>query len=659
MGVSLAVLALRLMQASSVYAIVPQIFDMKANSAVGFAATGAALLALAYDRRGSSVLLAVLPILIGALTLAEYFGVNPWLDELLIRDRFAGSSQYPGRAPPNTSAILVLAGAIFVILKVSRQGRARKLALLFLPLMIMAIAFETLVGHVGGSAFAVGWWTRQPMSIPSVICALALSAGIVAFGWRSEVKAITTLPVWVPIGAFLGLALLDVWTPLEVNVGICYIPVVLTALWFQRTYVTVAFAAIATLLIVLGLFASPPGRILFEVAAFNRVLAIASVWIAAALAHALQSERRRMRISNHHFAAAQAIAAIGSFELTFEKMVLRGSDSFLNMHGLPASEPESWLPILRKGMPPDEQEKMNEMMKATRNGQPTSRFEYSYLRPDGEVRNAVMHSDVLRDTEGLPVGMIGVVHDVTELHRARAREADIEGQLRHAQKIESLGMLAGSIAHDLNNTLVPITTLVPLLKDGAQDRDREIVDVVMAAARRAKGLVREMLVFSRKEGPGHEALRLDLLLRESLTIIRAGIPATIAIIDEIEPVPEILGSKGQLYQMILNLVTNAAHAIGDRPGTITIGTSCTVGDKEPDLVRFYLADDGAGMDQATADRIFEPFFSTKTAQEGTGLGLAIVSKIVREHGGTVSVQSAIGRGTRFNLAFQPYRTTEA
>jgi signal transduction histidine kinase len=213
-------------------------------------------------------------------------------------------------------------------------------------------------------------------------------------------------------------------------------------------------------------------------------------------------------------------------------------------------------------------------------------------------------------------------------------------------------MLAGGIAHDLNNTLVPITTLTPLLIERATPYDAEILQIVMNAARRAKELVREMLVFSRKGQTAHEAIRLDRLVRDSLPIIRAGIPASITIVDKLGDVPEITGSKGQIYQTILNLATNAAHAIGDRAGTITIGATCETGRAmQPAEIRLYVEDDGAGMDSETSARIFEPFFSTKDARQGTGLGLSIVSGIMKSHGGSIAVRSAPGRGTRFDLLF--------
>ena len=651
-AISAAVLLMDVSHDVRLYEEMPSLFAMKVNSAIGFAAAGGALLARVHGRVRTSAALAVLPLLIGVLTLLEYLGVHFRIDELLIRDWHAGAGEIAGRSPPNSATVLLLAGAIFLILAGARGEAARKFALLLAPFAILAIAMEVLAGHIGHSDFAIGWWSHQPMSIPGALCALSLAGAILAYGGQFEMAVISRLPIWIPFVGYFGVALIDLYAPREVNAGALYVPLVFTALWFQRGYITIAFAVIATLFIVLGLFASPPGHISFDIAAINRAFAIGSVWLVAALVYGQHIARRRLQESRLHFATAQTIAAIGSFELRFADMLLRGSNAFQKMHGLPVGQAGDWPSFLRKGISPDERGAMEELISAAQGGTRSQDLDYSYLRPDGAVRTVVLHADLLFMSQGVPAGIIGVVHDVTDIRHAQAQQADIELQLRHAQKLESLGMFAGGIAHDLNNTLVPITTLAPLLMETADEADRQILDIILGAARRAKDLVREMLVFSRKEESAHEAIRLDLLVRDALTIIRAGIPASIVIVDELGPVPEMLGSKGQIYQTILNLATNAAHAIGDRAGTITIGAS-----HEPDVegeaagIRLFIADDGPGMDVETAQHIFEPYFSTKQTGSSTGLGLAIVNKIVKSHGGSILVRSTVGHGTRFDLLF--------
>lgn len=633
-------------------AILPFIFEMKVNAAIGFALAAAAMVALLRGHRQLNVVFALGALFLGAATILEYLGAPVSVDQLLLRDWAAGASRYPGRPAPNTATIFILFGGIFLVLGFARSGRVRNLILQFAPLAILALAFETLAGHIGQSGFALSWWTLQPMSIPSALCSLILGGGLLAYGWQFETVKISRLPLWVPLSFCFAIALLDVYTSLDIDVGILFVPLVLCALWFERANITIVAAVLATLLILLGLFASPPGQIPFQAAAINRGLAIGCVWLVAALVYGQQVARKRLRQSEHHFAAAQRIAAIGSFELRFRGMMLSGSDAFVAMHGLDSRRASAWESFLRNSIPPDERGDLEDMVAAARGGTRSRDLDYSFIRPDGSVRNGLMHCDLLFDAVGGPAGIIGVVHDVTEIRRAQTRHADLEAQLRHAQKLEALGTLAGSIAHDLNNTLVPITTLAPLLVETALPSDRQVLDIMLNAARRAKELVREMLVFSRKEDAAAGPFRLDLLVGEALVIVRAGVPASIRIVQDLSPVPEIVGRKGQIYQTILNLVTNAAQAIGDNAGTITIGVSGADDSEVPPTdVRLFVADDGPGMDAHTAQRIFEPYFSTKTAGTGTGLGLAIVNGIVKNHGGSIVVRSIVGQGTRFDLLF--------
>jgi signal transduction histidine kinase len=257
------------------------------------------------------------------------------------------------------------------------------------------------------------------------------------------------------------------------------------------------------------------------------------------------------------------------------------------------------------------------------------------------------------DRYDLPDGSkIGVWLDITAVKRAEQERLAIEAQLHHAQRLESLGTLAGGIAHDLNNTLVPILALAKTslrkLEEGS--REHANLGLIRQAAERAGALVRQILDFSRKEAPTREAVDLAVLLRSSLRMLGATLPATIHIVETIDAVPSVIADPGQLHQIVVNLVVNAAQAIGDRLGTITVMlgaiTEAPLGSTE---VRLSVGDTGCGMDEATRRRIFEPFFTTKSVGEGTGLGLAVVHGIVVSHGGRVEVASALGAGTRIDI----------
>jgi signal transduction histidine kinase len=224
---------------------------------------------------------------------------------------------------------------------------------------------------------------------------------------------------------------------------------------------------------------------------------------------------------------------------------------------------------------------------------------------------------------------------------------ELEMAMNHAGRIDALGRLAGGIAHDLNNALVPVlamtkTVLSRMAKD---NRERAKLDLVLIGAQRSKDLVQQILAFCRKEAIEKREFDLAKVVDDGVKMLRASLPSTIKIVGLVDPVPAIFGDPGQLNQVLINLATNAAHAIGERVGTITIG----LGAEGDTRLRLTVADDGCGMDEKTKSRIFEAFFTTKELGKGTGLGLSLVHGIVTSHDGTISVHSTLGEGTRFDI----------
>jgi PAS domain S-box-containing protein len=246
-------------------------------------------------------------------------------------------------------------------------------------------------------------------------------------------------------------------------------------------------------------------------------------------------------------------------------------------------------------------------------------------------------------------GRVGLWSDVTALKRAEAQRRMLEQQLHHLQRLEALGTLAGGVAHEINNALVPVIALTKiaagkLLEDS---RERRNLQTVLAGAERSRDLVRQILAFSRKEEPLAQPEKVDLagVLQGSLKLLRATVPTSIALLHDIShAVPAVSADAKELEQVIVNLVTNAAQAIGDGNGTITVRLR-----GEANRVHLSIADTGCGMDAATKARIFEPFFTTKAVGSGTGLGLAVVHGIIKKHGGSIAVESAPGQGTRFDI----------
>jgi two-component system cell cycle sensor histidine kinase/response regulator CckA len=196
-----------------------------------------------------------------------------------------------------------------------------------------------------------------------------------------------------------------------------------------------------------------------------------------------------------------------------------------------------------------------------------------------------------------------------------------------------------------------ITKLL-LAETPANDPVREDIATIMRASERARDLVKQILAFSRKQDLIRQEVDLAALVREALQMLRAGLPATIRIVEQIDDVPAFFADAGELHQVFVNLVTNAAQAIGSEIGVITIGLA-----RVEDGVALAVRDTGCGMDTATAERVFEPFFTTKGVGEGTGLGLSVVHGIVSNHGGRIQVASCAGEGTTFTVFFPTAETT--
>jgi len=233
------------------------------------------------------------------------------------------------------------------------------------------------------------------------------------------------------------------------------------------------------------------------------------------------------------------------------------------------------------------------------------------------------------------------------LEAEREKRRELEMVMNHAGRLDALGRLAGGIAHDLNNALVPVLamTKVAMSRLKKESREHANLELVLMGAGRARELVQQILAFSRKQAIEQREFDLAPVVADGIKMLRASFPSSIKLEAEIDAVPTIYGDPGQLNQVLVNLVTNGAQAIGDKPGTVTISLGAD-GDGQ---VRLAVTDTGCGMDEPTRARMFEPFFTTKELGKGTGLGLSMVHGIIAAHGGTISVQSAHGRGTRIDV----------
>jgi PAS domain S-box-containing protein len=256
-----------------------------------------------------------------------------------------------------------------------------------------------------------------------------------------------------------------------------------------------------------------------------------------------------------------------------------------------------------------------------------------------------------------------VALDVTAVRQAEAEKARMQARVFQNQKYEALGSLAGGVAHDFNNILTGIINYAVIAREECLPTQAHVqgyLDEVLACSSRAKELVRQILLFSRSEDGKQEPVLLQQLIKEALKLLRPTLPTSIKIETHIEAsASAVMANATQMHQVMMNLVINAAHALGGEPGRITIRLDARELDAAaaaslPELapgphVRLEVTDTGCGMDESVMARMFEPFFTTKRVGEGTGLGLAVVHGIIRAHRGAIKVQSQVGAGTTFEI----------
>lgn len=281
--------------------------------------------------------------------------------------------------------------------------------------------------------------------------------------------------------------------------------------------------------------------------------------------------------------------------------------------------------------------------------------EFRMLHKNGSWRWICARADLLHDSSGCPIRMMGCHFDVTD-------RKHVESQLRQAQKMEAIGQLAGGVAHDFNNILAAIVGNAEL---GLADTDprhpaHESLLEIKHACARAKSLVHQILTFSRQQPQERRVLSLGNVIQESSSLLRATIPAAVELITAMDTsAPPVVADPTQMHQVIVNLCTNAWHAIGDRQGRIDIALAAVDLDvagagKVPGLrpgryACLSVSDNGTGMESSVIERIFDPFFTTKEPGRGTGLGLSVVHGIVQAHDGAISVISQPGQGSTFHV----------
>lgn len=289
-------------------------------------------------------------------------------------------------------------------------------------------------------------------------------------------------------------------------------------------------------------------------------------------------------------------------------------------------------------------------------------YEETQTTPTGELITLMTSKLPLRSASGEIIGVLGTYVDISERKRAEEEKKRLQAQLLHAQKIEAIGTLAGGIAHDFNNILGAIIGYTEMARDDSDPSSTiaQNLDKVMVAGDRAAALVRQILAFSRRKTMEQLPLKPDHIAHEIIRLLRPTLPSTITIRQHIDPeVSSILADPGQIHQVLMNLCTNAFHAMEKAGGILDVSVTNTIlgqrdlhyqpGIKPGKFVHFSVRDTGIGIPHDIQKKIFDPYFTTKEIDKGTGLGLSIVQGIVSSYNGFVVCDSEPSCGSTFHV----------
>jgi len=347
------------------------------------------------------------------------------------------------------------------------------------------------------------------------------------------------------------------------------------------------------------------------------------------------------------------------FEMDANGLITFVNRNAFDFYGYTQDDFDKGVTALQMLIPEDRDRAMKNMQRRLQ-GEALGRREYTALRKDGGTFPVVVHvTPAIRDNK--PIGLRGIMIDITERKQAEEEKRKLEAQLLHSQKMEAIGTLAGGIAHDFNNILSAIIGYTELVLSDIEIGSllHNYLQRVLIAGQRAKNLVNQILTFSRQTEQELKPVQVKLIAREVIKLLRASLPATIEIKQNLRSNDTVMADPTQINQVLMNLCVNAGYAMRAKGGVLDVSLvkvelDSDYTDNHPDLkpgpyLKLTVSDTGHGMPPEVQERIFDPFFTTKEKEEGTGMGLAVVHGIVKSHGGTLAVYSEPEKGSVFNV----------
>ncbi len=358
-----------------------------------------------------------------------------------------------------------------------------------------------------------------------------------------------------------------------------------------------------------------------------------------------------LRESERRLRNAERLAHVGNWQWDIRTNSVSGSEEMFRIFG----KPENYIPTYEgflEDLSPSDRDRMEQLTRDSLVRKIGHSIEYQIAHPDGNPKTISCVWEVLLDGDGAPVKIFGTCQDITDSRRA-------QDEVFRSQKLESVGTLANGIAHDFNNLMGAVFAQAELASDqyasgsSPEEELRRIRDVATKGAE----IVRQLMVYAGKESDAPVPVDVSRIVAEMLDLLKMSISKGAVLETNLdESLPAVRATAAQLRQVVLNLVTNASEALGDREGVIRVNTSCTTiagvetnskGVPEGVYLRLEVSDTGHGMPPETQAMAFDPFFTTKSL--GRGLGLAVVQGIVRNLGGAIHLASEPGKGTTFQI----------
>ncbi len=362
---------------------------------------------------------------------------------------------------------------------------------------------------------------------------------------------------------------------------------------------------------------------------------------------------------NERFRLAQQAAGFGIWELNPSTQDVIWDDVMCSIYGVESGQFSSNYEAWKACVHPEDKKRVEALVATALADERKLDAEFRIIRPDGDTRTISASATVLRNASGEAERMIGINIDITENRRLEDERQHMEVQLRQSQKLESIGTLAGGVAHEINNPVSGIMNYAQLIKDRLGEGHEELHEFateIINESRRIGGLTKGLLNFAQQDKGSHGPAQLTDIVENTLSLVRTvmrndGIQLEVFVSDEL---PQVICHSQQIQQVVMNLLTNARDALNAKypaghEDKIIRMTALEHEIDHSNCVRLTVEDHGQGICEVEKDVVFDPFYTTKRPGRGVGLGLSISHSIVKDHGGWLSVESKPGEWTRFHM----------